>query len=90
MNANKGWTQRKPEKPGIYQVRGFDLCKPEHKQSIATITVAKSLYREDKKALVCNLHESTSDSNHESWWRVEDLSDEFQWRGPFVLSGEAP
>lgn len=88
MNANDGWSKDKPTTPGIYQVRGFNLFVPKNRQVIATVVVAVSKDKRDKKQLVNNLHESTSEGDHSEWSRLSDMSDEFEWRGPFVLKEE--
>lgn len=83
----EGWRRQKPTEPGIYQVRGFELCQPRRRQTIATVVVAAaSTNRRDKGALVHNLHISTSEGDLGEWGLLAHLSDGFEWRGPFVLA----
>lgn len=80
------WSKNKPVEAGIYQVRGFNYGQPKSKQVVATVVVENSRYKDDKKALVCNLHESNSEPSHDSWSLLSDISEEFEWRGPFVMA----
>lgn len=89
MKKNEGWRTSKPTAAGIYQVRGFNYGKPKKSQVIATVNVETSTYKDDKRVLVCNLHEGNSEPNHERWSRLSDLSENFEWRGPFILEPSA-
>lgn len=69
------WSRQQPTVPGIYGIRGFNLCRPASEQFEAVVVV-----REHGGELVCNLHESTSEDDLESWAPICDLDPDFEWR----------
>lgn len=69
------WSRQQPTVPGIYGIRGFNLCRPASEQFEAVVVV-----REYGGELVCNLHESTSEDDLESWAPICDLDPDFEWR----------
>lgn len=69
------WSKQQPACPGIYGIRGFNLCRPASEQFEAVVVV-----REYGGELVCNLHESTSEDDLESWAPICDLDPDFEWR----------
>lgn len=69
------WSKRQPTCPGIYGIRGFNLCRPASEQFEAVVVV-----REHGGELVCNLHESTSEDDLGSWAPICDLDPDFEWR----------
>lgn len=69
------WSRQQPTVPGIYGIRGFNLCRPASEQFEAVVVV-----REHGGGLVCNLHESTSEDDLESWAPICDLDPDFEWR----------
>lgn len=74
------WKNVKPTIPGIYKVKGFNLCRPASKQREAVVEV-----RAYRGRLHCNIHESNSSDDPVSQWSwLQDLNDEFQWCGPLV------
>lgn len=83
MQANIGWARQKPTAPGVYQVRGFNLCRPRRQQVVATVVVELRGGRDP--VLVCNLHASNSENDRTMWSRLENMCDSFEWRGPLVL-----
>ena len=86
MDRNEGFKVGRPTVPGVYQVRGFNMFVRKDQQVIATVEVAVSKDPRDKRALVCNLHESNAEPRHEHWTRLEDCNASFEWRGPFILA----
>ncbi|RRN78508.1 hypothetical protein EIM50_13545 [Pseudoxanthomonas sp. SGD-10] len=69
------WAKQQPTCPGIYGIRGFNLCRPVSEQFEAVVVV-----REYGGELVCNLHESTSEDDLSSWAPICDLDPDFEWR----------
>ena len=69
------WAKQQPTCPGIYGICGFNLCRPVSEQFEAVVVV-----REYGGELVCNLHESTSEDDLESWAPICDLDPDFEWR----------
>lgn len=68
------WTKNKPTTAGAYGVRGFNLGRPKVRQFEAIVAVR--LYNDE---LVCNLHQSTSDEDFDSWYLVSDMMSELEW-----------
>lgn len=66
------WTKVKPSEPGIYEIRGFVIGQPQSSAIVIVDLNASGEY-------VCNLHESTSESDREEWSYVDDFSDNFEW-----------
>ncbi|POA52087.1 MULTISPECIES: hypothetical protein [unclassified Pseudomonas] len=65
------WTVTKPVSTGAYWIRGNGLERE------ALIEVV-----EDDGELRCNLHQRTTESDFGYGYSIEQLSDEFEWRGP--------
>lgn len=85
MTDSMGWSRNKPTEPGIYQVRGFNACRPKSQQFVATVTVVMGRGHKSRKSeLMCNLHRSTSEDDLTEWGRLANYDDAFEWRGPFV------
>ena len=68
------WSTVKPSRPGVYGVRGFNMCREPEDQFEAIVSVR--LHEGD---LICNLHEYTSEEDFDRWTRVDDCSDGFEW-----------
>lgn len=65
------WAATKPVSTGAYWIRGNGLERE------ALIEVV-----EDDGELRCNLHQRTTESDFGYGYSIEQLSDEFEWRGP--------
>ncbi|WP_350404324.1 hypothetical protein ABCR88_07690 [Pseudomonas sp. W17] len=75
-----GWTVSKPVATGAYWIRGNGLERE------ALIEVV-----EDEGELRCNLHQRTTDSDFGYGYSIDQLSDEFEWRGPlYTRPAEQP
>lgn len=71
------WSTDKPEAPGAYWIRGFNLSG-EFKEA-ALVQVVRD---EDADCLMVNLHQSTTESDTGYWYEVDDINAEFEWSGP--------
>lgn len=73
------WTDNKPHKPGAYWIRGNGLDR----DSLIEVV-------DDADGLRCNLHQRTTEADFGYGYSIDDLSDEFEWRGPLYAEQAAP
>lgn len=73
------WTNNKPHMPGAYWIRGNGLDR----DSLIEVV-------DDAGGLLCNLHQRTTEADFGYGYSIDDLSDEFEWRGPLYAEQPAP
>ncbi|WP_280042057.1 hypothetical protein [Pseudomonas sp. Hg5Tf] len=74
------WSTDKPEAPGAYWIRGFNLSGEFNEAAL--VQVARD---EDANCLMVNLHQSTTESDTGYWYEVDDINAKFEWSGPLYL-----
>ncbi|MDD1012211.1 hypothetical protein [Pseudomonas rubra] len=74
------WSKDKPETPGAYWIRGFNLSGEFNEAAL--VQVARD---EDANCLMVNLHQSTTERDTGYWYEVDDINAEFEWSGPLYL-----
>ena len=79
------WSKTRPTAEGAYYVRGFYLSQLAHCKALVQVRM-HHFDGEPAPELVCNLHESTSDDDPNSWSPIVDLAEEFEWLGPLYAA----
>ncbi|WP_422422140.1 hypothetical protein [Pseudomonas sp. GZD-222] len=74
------WSTDKPEAPGAYWIRGFNLSGEFNEAALVQVS-----RDEDANCLMVNLHQSTTESDTGCWYEVDDINAKFEWSGPLYL-----
>lgn len=69
------WSTRKPETPGAYWIRGWNLSGEFEQAALVQVV-------DEGGSLMVNLHQCTTESDTGFWYKVEVIDDEFEWSGP--------
>lgn len=74
------WSAGKPEIPGAYWIRGFNLSGEFNEAALVQV-----VRDEDANCLMVNLHQSTTERDTGYWYEVDDINAGFEWSGPLYL-----
>lgn len=75
------WSNEKPESPGAYWIRGFNLSGEFNQAALVQVILDN-----DTQVLMVNLHQSNTETDTGFWYEVYKIDEQFEWCGPLFAA----